>query len=83
MNAIQTYFRQGATRTKNRSESGFKLKWWWGILARRLTGIVANHTDATLDESPRAYKNIFEVMELQSDLVDIIDRVRPFVNVKG
>jgi tRNA-splicing ligase RtcB len=45
--------------------------------------IVSNHTDATLDESPRAYKNIFEVMELQKDLVDVIDYVRPFLNIKG
>lgn len=45
--------------------------------------IVSNHTDATLDESPRAYKNIFEVMDLQKDLVDVIDYVVPFLNIKG
>lgn len=37
----------------------------------------------TLDESPMAYKDIFEVMQLQSDLVDVIDHIRPLVNIKG
>ena len=48
-----------------------------------MKGVVTNHTDGTLDESPKAYKNIFEVMDLQSDLVDVIDRVIPILNVKG
>lgn len=37
----------------------------------------------TLDESPMAYKNIFEVMQLQSDLVEVIDHIKPLVNIKG
>lgn len=45
--------------------------------------VVTNHTDSTIDESPLAYKNIFEVMELQDDLVDVVDRVVPILNVKG
>jgi tRNA-splicing ligase RtcB len=45
--------------------------------------LVTNHTDDMLDEAPNAYKNIFEVMELQSDLVDVIDRVVPILNIKG
>jgi len=47
-----------------------------------MEGIVTNHTDATIDESPRAYKNIFEVIELQKDLVEVIDHVVPFFNIK-
>lgn len=39
--------------------------------------------DSTLDESPFAYKNIFEVMALQSDLVDVVAHVRPIINIKG
>lgn len=46
-------------------------------------GIVSNHTDKTIDESPRAYKNIFEVMDLQDELVEVIDRVIPILNIKG
>ena len=45
--------------------------------------LVTNHTDKMLDEAPGAYKDIFEVMELQSDLVDVIDRVVPLLNIKG
>lgn len=45
--------------------------------------VVAKVDLDTLDESPMAYKNIFQVMELQSDLVDIIDHIRPLVNIKG
>ena len=52
-------------------------------LNKTMKGIVTNHTDATLDESPKAYKNIFEVMRLQEDLVEVIDRVIPTLNIKG
>ena len=36
----------------------------------------------TIDESPFAYKDIFEVMELQSDLVEIEEHIRVLINVK-
>ena len=45
--------------------------------------LVTNHTDEMLDEAPGAYKDIFEVMELQKDLVTVVDRCRPFLNIKG
>lgn len=48
-----------------------------------MKNVVTNHTDNTLDESPKAYKDIFEVMELQKDLVEIIDRSIPVLNIKG
>ncbi|NCB82406.1 MAG: RtcB family protein [Bacilli bacterium] len=48
-----------------------------------MQGICTNHTDKMLDESPRAYKDIFEVMALQEELVDVIDHVKPFLNIKG
>jgi len=48
-----------------------------------MKGIVTNHTKSTLDESPLAYKNIFEVMNLQKDLVEILDHVKPILNIKG
>ncbi len=38
---------------------------------------------STVDESPFAYKDIFKVMELQEDLVDIVHYVKPLINVKG
>lgn len=48
-----------------------------------MKNIITNHTYDTLDESPKAYKNIFEVMELQKDLVEVIDRSIPILNIKG
>lgn len=45
--------------------------------------IITNHTEKMIDEAPEAYKNIFEVMELQKDLVEIIDRSIPILNIKG
>ena len=49
----------------------------------QMASIVTNHTSSTLDEAPAAYKSIFEVMELQKDLVTIIDHVKPILNIKG
>jgi len=48
-----------------------------------MEGIVANVKNNTLDESPMAYKDIYDVMRLQSDLVDVITHVKPILNVKG
>lgn len=50
---------------------------------KEMEGIVTNHTDATLDEAPKAYKDIYTVMEQQDDLVEIIDKVTPIINIKG
>ena len=48
-----------------------------------MEGIVANVDTGTLDESPMAYKDIFEVMRLQEGLVETITHVKPILNVKG
>jgi len=48
-----------------------------------MTGIVADVKTHTLDESPMAYKDIFDVMRLQSGLVNVITHVKPILNVKG
>ena len=48
-----------------------------------MEGVVTNHTDSTLDEAPDAYKNIFEVMALQDELVSIVAHVTPILNIKG
>lgn len=46
-------------------------------------GITALVDETTLDESPLAYKDIHEVMRLQSDLVEVVAHVRPLINIKG
>lgn len=51
--------------------------------AKEMEGITARVGEGTLDESPFAYKNIFEVMELQKDLVDVDAYVKPLINIKG
>lgn len=48
-----------------------------------MQGIKANVSEATLDESPMAYKNIFEVMDLQKELVNVLHHVKPIINIKG
>jgi len=46
-------------------------------------GVLANVDISTLDESPMAYKNIFDVMDYQKELVDVDNYVIPLINVKG
>ena len=50
---------------------------------KEMDGVTALVDEKTLDESPFAYKNIFDVMQLQSDLVEVVAHVRPIVNIKG
>jgi tRNA-splicing ligase RtcB len=45
--------------------------------------LVANHSDSNLDEAPKAYKDIHEVMANQSELIEILDRITPILNIKG
>lgn len=71
----------GAGRVLSRSKAKAQLS--IEEFHKDMEGIVSNHTDSTVDESPKAYKDIFQVMELQSDLVSIIDRVKPILNIKG
>ena len=51
--------------------------------AETMAGVTALVTTDTLDESPLAYKDIYEVMRLQKDLVDVVAHVKPILNVKG
>ena len=51
--------------------------------AEAMEGIEARLDADVLDESPAAYKPIGAVMEAQSDLVEIVHRLRQVVNVKG
>lgn len=48
-----------------------------------MKGIAAKVDDDTLDESPFAYKNIFDVMDLQKELVNVVTHITPIVNIKG
>jgi tRNA-splicing ligase RtcB len=48
-----------------------------------MNGITAKVCEDTLDESAFAYKDIFDVMRLQSELVDVVAHVKPIINIKG
>jgi tRNA-splicing ligase RtcB len=51
---------------------------------RSFIGDIAAEVDgSSIDEAPGAYKDIFEVMRQQTELVDIGAHVRPIINVKG
>jgi len=70
----------------NRKDGQFKSE---GILTvedfkKDMEGVFSHDIDRShLDEAPRAYKNIDEVMENQKDLVKIITKLTPILNVKG
>jgi tRNA-splicing ligase RtcB len=48
-----------------------------------MEGIEARLDADILDESPLAYKPLGAVMEAQDDLVEIVHRLKPLINVKG
>ncbi len=47
-----------------------------------MKGITGTVDENTLDESPFAYKDIFEVMRLQDDLVEVEEHIKVLINVK-
>ena len=48
-----------------------------------MDGIQARVGKNTLDEAPMAYKNIFDVMKMQKDMVEVCHHVIPIINMKG
>jgi RNA-splicing ligase RtcB len=48
-----------------------------------MKGITAPVCVGTIDESPMAYKNIEDVMELQKNSVKILKQLKPIINWKG
>lgn len=71
----------GAGRAMSRTQAKKTLK--QRDFEDQMVGITAKVDNRTLDESPHAYKNIDRVMELQKDLVDVINIIKPIINVKG
>ncbi|HHD79761.1 MAG TPA: RtcB family protein, partial [Epsilonproteobacteria bacterium] len=47
-----------------------------------MQGITGTVDENTLDESPFAYKDIFEVMRLQDELVEVEEHIKVLINVK-
>ncbi len=48
-----------------------------------MTGIKAKVTNGTLDESPFAYKDIFQIMDSQDKMVKIHHHIKPLINIKA
>jgi tRNA-splicing ligase RtcB (3'-phosphate/5'-hydroxy nucleic acid ligase) len=50
---------------------------------KEMKGITATVRKETIDESPKAYKNIFDVMKAQEKSVKIYKHLKPIINWKG
>ena len=48
-----------------------------------MVGIKAKVTNGTLDESPFAYKDIFQIMDSQADMIKILHHIKPIINIKA
>jgi tRNA-splicing ligase RtcB len=66
------------SRTKakqNISEEAFK---------NQMDGIICSVDSSFIDEAPGAYKDVFQVIKRQEGIVvDILDHIKPLINVKG
>ena len=71
----------GAGRVLGRKEAQRQLD--MDNFSSLMSGITANVSEDTLDESPLAYKNIFDVMDQQKDLVEVLHHIKPIINIKG
>ncbi len=71
----------GAGRKMGRAEA--KRRFTVQDLAEQTAGIECRKDADVIDEIPGAYKPIGEVMEHQTDLVEVVHRLRQVVNVKG
>lgn len=66
------------SRTKAKAKINLKDHEHW------MKGIVAKVTKSTIDESHGAYKNLKNVIKAQEGIViDVVDYIKPLINVKG
>ena len=71
----------GAGRIMGRKQAKRELK--LDEFKNTMIGVIATVKETTIDECPAVYKNIFEVMEQQKDLVDVVHVIKPLINIKG
>jgi tRNA-splicing ligase RtcB (3'-phosphate/5'-hydroxy nucleic acid ligase) len=69
----------GRAMSKRKAKETFSMK----EFESTMKGIVATVEEGTIDESPFAYKNIFEVMKAQEKSVKIYKHIKPLINWKG
>jgi tRNA-splicing ligase RtcB len=68
----------GAGRRLSRTQA--KKTFTLEYLKKEMQGIYTEVDEKLLDESPEAYKNIFEVMEQQKKSVKVIKHLKPLIN---
>jgi len=71
----------GAGRRMSRTKA--KKQFSIADLQAQTEGVECRTDEGVLDEIPAAYKNLEEVMAQQTDLVDVVHRLRTIVCVKG
>jgi tRNA-splicing ligase RtcB len=71
----------GAGRTMSRTAA--KKAFDVDDLIAQTEGVECRKDIGVLDEIPSAYKSIDKVMEMQTDLVEVVHTLRQVVNVKG
>jgi len=72
----------GAGRVMGRNEAKRKIS--MHDFEYDMQGVMAKVTGGTLDEAPKAYKNIHDVVGKQDGVVvEIIDHIIPMINIKG
>jgi len=71
----------GAGRTLGRKKAKRQLS--LDDFKSEMKGIQAKVSQSTLDESPMAYKNIFQVMDQQNSMVQTLHHVKPIINIKA
>lgn len=45
--------------------------------------VTGNFSESIVDEAPEAYKNIYKVLELQKESIEVVSHLKPFINWKG
>ena len=71
----------GAGRKMSRTQA--KKLFTVGDHIRATRGVECRKDPEVVDETPMAYKNIDDVMAAQSDLVEVVHRLKQVVCVKG
>ena len=71
----------GAGRAMSRTKAKEAIK--METFKSQMEGITSKVRASTLDEAPDAYKNIFEIMDLQKDLVEVTHHLLPIINIKA
>jgi len=71
----------GAGRSKSRTQANKQFS--LADLERQTKGVECRKDKGVIDEIPAAYKDIDQVMENQSDLVDVVHTLKQVVCVKG